>query len=146
MEIVKKRFDELTLEELYGILHCRQEVFVVEQKIIYQDLDYKDQASTHIFLKIENKIAAYLRIIDPGIKYRETSIGRVLTIPDFRHKGLSRKLMEIAIQEVRRKNQMPIKIEAQEYLVKFYESLGFIPVSAPFILEGISHVSMILNQ
>lgn len=139
-----KRFEELTLEELYGILHCRQEVFAIEQNIIYQDMDYLDQYSTHMFLKDEGKIAAYLRIIDPGVKYKETSIGRVLTMPEYRHKGLSRKLMQLAILEVETKNQMPIKIEAQEYLLKFYESLGFKQISSPFILEGIPHVSMLL--
>ena len=145
MEVVIKRFQELTSEELYGILHCRQEVFVVEQKIVYQDLDYLDQDSTHLFLKHEGKIVAYLRIIDAGIKYKEVSIGRVLTLPEFRHHGLARKLMELAILEVKTRKSMPIKIEAQEYLEKFYESLGFEKVSKPFILEGISHVSMILK-
>lgn len=145
MEFVSKRFHELTLDELYQILHCRQEVFVVEQNIIYQDLDYLDQKSTHLFVKEKNKVVAYLRIIDPGVKYKETSIGRVLTMPDFRHKGLSRKLMQLAILEVKTKNEMPIKIEAQEYLVDFYKSLGFHEISAPFILEGISHVSMLLS-
>ena len=146
MEIVCKRFQELSLEELYGILHCRQEVFVVEQNIIYQDLDYLDQRSTHLFFKHEGKVVAYLRIIDPGVKYKETSIGRVLTIEDYRHRGLSRKLMEEAIQKVKERNEMPIKIEAQEYLEKFYLSLGFETISEPFILEGISHVSMILPK
>lgn len=146
MEIWLKRFEKLTLKELYGILHCRQEVFVVEQNIIYQDLDFIDQQSTHLFIKQGGKIISYLRIIDPGIKYPETSIGRVLTIPEFRHKGLSRKLMQLAIREVRTRNQMPIKIEAQEYLVRFYESMGFKSISEPFILEGISHVSMLLSE
>ncbi|MCH5225526.1 MAG: GNAT family N-acetyltransferase [Muribaculaceae bacterium] len=145
MEIVVKRFEDLTLEELYGFLHCRQEVFVVEQNIIYQDLDYIDQHSTHMFIRHEGKIAAYLRIIDPGVKYKESSIGRVLTMPEFRHKGLSRKLMIQAIEEVKAKDQMPIKIEAQEYLRNFYESLGFKTLSAPFILEGISHIEMLLE-
>lgn len=146
MEVSIKRFEQLTLEELYGILHCRQEVFVVEQNIIYQDLDYIDQQSTHLFIKQDAKIISYLRIIDPGVKYKEASIGRVLTMPGFRNLGLSRKLMELAIKEVRNKGEMPVKIEAQEYLVKFYESLGFKSLSDPFILEGISHVSMILPE
>lgn len=146
MDLVSKRFEELTLEELYDILHCRQEVFVVEQNIIYQDLDYIDQHSTHMWLKNEGKIASYLRIIDPGIKYKETSIGRVLTLPEHRNKGLSRKLMEMAIREVKTKNKMPIKIEAQEYLLDFYKSLGFKSITQPFILEGISHVGMILSD
>ena len=142
MELLIKRFLALTLEELYEIIQCRQSVFVVEQNIIYQDLDDIDQNSTHMFLRHEGRIVSYLRIIDPGIKYPETSIGRVLTLPLFRRKGLSRKLMELALLEVRSRKQMPIKIEAQEYLVKFYESLGFQAISEPFILEGISHVEM----
>ena len=146
METVIKDFKELTLDELYEILHSRQEVFVVEQKIIYQDLDYLDFNSTHIFIKKEGRVVAYLRIIPPGIKYKETSIGRVLTIPEYRHQGLSRKLMQLAITIVRDRNEMPIKIEAQEYLVEFYKSLGFFPISDPFILEGIPHVSMLLNK
>ena len=145
METFIKRYKDLTLNELYGILHCRQEVFVVEQNIIYQDLDYIDQHSTHIFLKDNDNIISYLRIIDPGVKYQETSIGRVLTLSCYRHKGLSRKLMKMAINEVKTKNEMPIKIEAQEYLINFYESLGFKSISKPFILEGITHVSMLLE-
>lgn len=146
MEVIIKRFKELSLEELYGIIHCRTEVFVMGQNILYQDLDYLDQNSTHIFLKDNDKIVAYLRIIDPGIKYEETSIGRVLTMPDFRNKGLGRKLMELAILEVKTKNLLPVKIEAQEYLVDFYKSLGFKSISKSFILEGIPHVSMILES
>ena len=146
MELVIKRFEDLTLEELYGIIHCREEVFVVEQNIIYQDLDYLDQNSTHVFVKVNGTVVSYLRIIDPGIKFKETSIGRVLTMKGFRHKGLSRDLMEVAIKEVRARNQMPVKIEAQEYLVKFYESLGFESKSEPFILEGIPHVTMLLKE
>ena len=119
---------------------------MMEQGINYQDMDYLDQHSIHIWMEKEGKLASYLRIIDPGIKYPETSIGRVLTMPEFRHRGLSRKLLQLAIKEVRNKRQMPIRIEAQEYLVRFYESLGFISISEPFILEGISHVSMILNE
>lgn len=146
MDVIVKRFQELTLEDLYDILHCRQEIFVVEQNIIYQDLDFLDQKSTHLFIKENGRIISYLRIIDPGIKYKETSIGRVLTLPEYRNRGYSRRLMLKAIEEIRNKKLMPIKIEAQEYLLKFYESLGFEAISAPFILEGIYHVSMVLNH
>lgn len=145
MELVIKRFEALTLEELYDILHCRQEIFVVEQNIIYQDLDYIDQKSTHYLLKSKGKLASYLRIIDPGVKYSETSIGRVLTMPEFRNKGLGRQMMERAIQDVKNNNLLPIKIEAQAYLENFYKSLGFKSISAPFILEDLPHVSMILD-
>lgn len=146
MEIVKKRFYDLTLDELYAIIRSRIEVFVIDQHIIYQDLDFLDQCSTHLFIKFNGLAISYLRIIDPGIKYPETSIGRVLTLPEFRRQGLSKKLLEIAIEEVRKNKKMPIKIEAQEYLLNFYKSLGFEQLSSPFILEGISHISMILSN
>lgn len=144
MELTVKKFQALTLEELYGILRSRSEVFVVEQNIVYQDMDYIDRYSTHIFFKDGDKIASYLRVIDAGVKFKEASIGRVLTLPEYRGRGLSRRLMQLAIQYLKTIGSVPIKIEAQEYLVKFYESLGFKSVSEPFILEDIYHVEMIL--
>jgi len=51
MDIIIKKFDELTLNELYNILKLRSEVFVVEQKCIYQDLDDVDKTSYHFLLK-----------------------------------------------------------------------------------------------
>lgn len=146
MEYICKRFEELSLEELYQIIGARQEVFVVEQNIIYQDLDFLDQNSTHLFFRENGRLTSYLRIIDSGIKYSETSIGRVLTIKGYRGRGLSRQLMEKAIVRVRNEKKMPIKIEAQEYLVKFYLSLGLEITSPPFILEGISHIEMLLKE
>lgn len=144
MELTVKKFQALTLEELYGILRSRSEVFVVEQNIVYQDMDYIDRYSTHIFFKDGDKIASYLRVIDAGVKFKEASIGRVLTLPEYRGRGLSRRLMQLAIQYLKTIGSVPIKIEAQEYLVKFYESLGFKSVSEPFILEDIYHVEMML--
>ena len=39
MKTVSKFFDELTTRELYEILKSRMEIFVVEQKCVYQDFD-----------------------------------------------------------------------------------------------------------
>lgn len=146
-KIICKSFEHLSVDELYLILHARQEVFTIEQGIIYQDLDFIDQDSYHMFIedKACNKLKAYLRIIKPGIKYPEASIGRVLTMKEYRNHGIARMIMEKAIKETVRLFGLPVKIEAQEYLVGFYESLGFKAISSPFILEGISHVEMILD-
>lgn len=92
MEIKAKRFEELTLSELYEILRCRAEVFVVEQKIVYQDLDEADKSSTHVFVEERGRIKAYLRVIDPRIKHSVASIGRVLTMKQYRGSGLARIL------------------------------------------------------
>lgn len=145
MEVTGKRFEELTLNELYAILHCRAQVFVVGQEIVYQDMDYLDQQCFHLFFRDGEKIASYLRIIDPGVKYPEFSIGRVLTMPEYRGQGLARKLMLGAIAEIRKTGRAPIKIEAQTYLKNFYESIGFKPIGEEFNLEGIPHISMVLD-
>lgn len=145
MEIAAKRFNDLTLDELYDIIQARIEVFVMEQNILYQDLDGIDHQSTHLFIKEGENLAAYLRIIDAGVKYPEVSIGRVLTMMPYRRKGLSRILMQEAIRLIRETYSGNIKIEAQAYLEDFYKSIGFESVSRPFILEGIPHVSMILK-
>lgn len=144
--IIIKKFPDLTLEELYLILNARQEVFAIEQRILYQDLDFIDQKSIHILTRDENeKLISYLRIISPEVKYKFPSIGRVLTMKEFRGKGFGRKIMEIGIKEAKQNFKLPIQIEAQEYLLKFYESLGFKAISEPFILEGISHIEMVLE-
>ena len=51
MELVVKKFEELTTEELYELLKIRVEVFVVEQKCPYQEIDEKDKNAYHIYLK-----------------------------------------------------------------------------------------------
>ncbi len=144
MEIRTKRFEELTTAELYEILRCRAEVFIVEQNCVYQDLDDEDSRSTHIYIETNGKILAYLRVIDPGVKYPAASIGRVLTMKEARGKGLARLLMEEAIKLAKEKSPV-VEIEAQAYLREFYKSLGFTATSEEFMLEGRLHLSMKLE-
>lgn len=144
MEIKIKRFEELTTSELYEILRCRAEVFVVEQNCVYQDLDEEDKSSTHLYIEEGGRIKAYLRVIDPGIKYPAASIGRVLTMKGHRGHGLARPLMIEAIKVANLLSDN-IEIEAQAYLREFYKSLGFKESSDEFMLDGIPHVSMIFQ-
>lgn len=144
MDIIAKRFEQLSLHELYAILQARAEVFVCEQNIVYLDMDEIDFDSTHLFVKDNDRVVSYLRVIDPGVKYAEVSIGRVLTLAPWRGRGLARRLMLRAI-DVAMQFQRPIRIEAQAYLKDFYVSLGFIPVSDEFILEDIPHIEMVLG-
>ena len=144
--VIIKSFAELTLDELYAILQCRSEVFGMEQEILYVDPDDMDQASVHIYVTDgQGKMASYLRVIPPGVKFpHAASIGRVLTLPHWRGRGLARLLMEKAIDTALAMSDK-IEIEAQAYLHDFYTSLGFQPVSDVYILEGLPHVSMILS-
>lgn len=138
-----KRFDELTTEELYEILKSRYEVFTVGQRCLYQDCDDIDKKSFHMFLREEERVVAYLRIVEPGVLYSEASIGRVMVLESYRNKGFAREMMNRAIEFIKTDmNQTKIKLSAQKYLVSFYESLGFRVISDVYLEVEIPHVKM----
>ncbi|MEW9054136.1 MAG: GNAT family N-acetyltransferase [Neobacillus sp.] len=142
-----KKFNELTTKELYEILKVRAEVFVVEQNCVYQDLDSKDEVSYHLFLEDNSEIIAYLRILPKGISYPETSIGRVLTKASYRKKGLSKEMVQKAIDFIIDiLEEKEIKISAQAYLQKFYRSFGFKPISGIYLEDGIEHIEMLYQK
>ncbi len=139
-----KKFESLTVHELYAILRLRSEVFVVEQTCIFQDMDNKDQSSYHLMGWENNNLAAYTRLVPPGISYQEASIGRVVTSPTARGSGIGKLLMEKSIEQtVLLYGKIPIRLGAQLYLKKFYESLGFRQTSDVYIEDGIDHIEMI---
>lgn len=142
-----KKFSELTAYELYDILKLRSEVFVVEQNCIYQDIDSNDKLSYHLFLEDKEEIIAYLRVLPKGVSYPEASIGRVLTKADCRKKGLSREMVNRAISFiVNTLEEKEIRISAQSYLLGFYNSLGFEPVSDIYLEDGIEHIEMLYQK
>lgn len=144
MEWIVKTFEELTTTELYALLRLRSEVFVVEQTCAFQDMDDTDQLAVHVMGYIENELVAYTRLFGPGIKYEYASIGRVVTSQKVRGSGAGRQLMEYSIAIVEERfGKAPIKIGAQQYLQKFYTSLGFVQSSEMYMEDGIPHVEMI---
>lgn len=142
-----KKFDELSATELYAIMQLRNEVFVVEQNCVYQDADNKDPKSYHFMGWDGATLVAYTRIIPQGISYTEASIGRVVTNPKYRGTGTGKKLMELSIKHsLALFNCSQIKIGAQLYLKKFYESLGFIKSSEEYLEDNIPHIEMIFAK
>jgi ElaA protein len=143
-----KEFDRLTPHELYACLQLRNEVFVVEQNCVFQDADDKDQDCYHLMGWEEKKLVAYTRIAPPGICYEEISIGRVVTSPSARGKGLGRELMQksIGTANVLFDKGFAIKIGAQLYLKKFYESFGFTQISDIYVEDDIMHIKMLLQK
>ncbi len=141
---ILKKFEELTTPELYAILRLRSEVFVVEQQCVFQDMDDKDQYCYHLMLWKNGLLAAYTRLVPPGVSYPYPSIGRVVTSPAARGEGLGKLLMEKSIESVTELFGIsPIKIGAQLYLKKFYSSLGFETSSEVYLEDGIEHIEMI---
>jgi ElaA protein len=141
-----KKFDDLTPHELYAILQLRNEVFVVEQDCVFQDADNKDQHCYHVMGWRENDLAAYSRIVPPEISYSESSIGRIVTSPNARGNGIGRELVKQSIEELYIIfGKIPIKIGAQMYLQKFYESFGFRQTSDIYLEDDIPHMEMLLQ-
>ena len=142
---ILKEFEELSPTELYAIIRLRNEVFVIEQNCIYQDADNKDPASLHLCGWANDELVAYTRLMPPGLSYKECSIGRVVTSPAHRNTGAGRELMRVSIEKTFNAfNTDTIKIGAQLYLKKFYESLDFVQCSDQYLEDGIPHILMLL--
>jgi ElaA protein len=141
-----KIFDDLSLRELYEILRLRSEVFVVEQACPYLDTDRKDYVSWHLSLYVGSELAAYARLLPVGVSYPiEASIGRVVSSPAYRKTGVGRKLMQEAISQCAILfPTAAIRIGAQAYLIRFYESMGFEQTGNDYMEDGIPHTEMLL--
>ncbi len=136
-------FEELSLNTLYAILRLRQEVFAVEQASVYLDVDGFDPGACHLFATQDETPVAYCRLLSPGVKYPEASIGRVVTAPGVRGSGAGRELMRRALTECEaRFPDSGLRISAQAYLQRFYESFGFAVITAPYDEDGIPHIGM----
>lgn len=139
-----KSFEEISTKELYEILKIRQEVFVVEQTCYYLDADGYDEKALHIWAEKEGQFLAYCRVFEPGVKYAEASIGRVLTHPSSRNLKLGKTLMKFAISTIEGKFRTShIRISAQDYLLKFYSEFGFRDTSNKYLEDEIPHTEML---
>ena len=141
-------FADLGPSDLYALMAARIAVFVVEQKCPFLDADGVDPNALHLLGWAPSpdgeKLAAYLRLIEPGRVFAEPSIGRVLTTAQYRRSGLGRTLMHEGLRRAAALYPTwDLRIGAQRYLEAFYASLGFQTVSAPYDEDGIEHVHML---
>ncbi len=140
-----KPFDELTLTELYALLQLRVAVFVVEQNCPFQDLDGQDDRAYHLLgYSAAGELAAYARLFDAGISYEQVAIGRVAVSPAHRRRGLGQELLRQAIAQCEVLfGAQPIKLGAQQYLERFYQSFGFVQCGEGYLEDGIPHIPML---
>jgi len=148
MVILCLSFEQLSLEQLYATMRLRQEVFVVEQDCSYLDADGKDQLSYHLLIYIKDELAAYTRLVPPGVSYEDfASIGRVVNAEKFRGQGIGKTLMETSIETCKKLfPNTDIKISAQCYLQKFYSEFGFEDLGIRYDEDGIPHMAMMLKN
>lgn len=143
-----KPFEELMAKELYEIFQLRLAVFTVEQNAPYQDADGKDLKALHLMGYGDNaELIAYARILPAGIAYKEVSIGRVVTSEKARGKGVGKELFKKALQAaVQQYGNIPIRISAQRYLIKFYSDFGFKTVGEEYLEDSIPHIEMFRDK
>ena len=148
MEWQLKKFKQLDVDELFELLKLRVDVFVVEQTCPYNEIDEKDRHTDtlHLFGRNKNdeKLTAYLRILSPGLSFKEASFGRVVVAKACRKQGISNTMVKKTLKIIG--HTWPgnnIKIGAQVYLKQFYASHGFKPVSKEYLEDGIPHIDML---
>jgi ElaA protein len=145
MKWIWKQFSELTTSELYQVIQLRERIFVVEQNCVYLDCDGNDPRAWHLLGFKDDELVAYLRAFQPGVKYDEASVGRVVTSSSARGTGVGRELMKVGIEKTKATfATSSIRISAQAYLEKFYASLGFQSVGEKYLEDNIPHIEMVL--
>lgn len=139
-----KPFEGLSNHELYALLKLRSEVFVLEQNCVFLDLDDHDQNAQHLLMHAATgALVGYSRLLPPGEKYAEPSIGRVVVSAAVRATGAGRRLMAESVRGARERYPgLPNLIWAQYHLERFYSSFGFVTETEPELEDGILHVKM----
>jgi ElaA protein len=136
-----ERFADLDTSTLYALLKLRCEVFVVEQRCVYPELDGRDNepGTRHLWITAADTDLplAYLRLLtEPDGTMR---IGRVVTAPAARGRGYARRLVQVALQVDPGATTV---LNAQSHLVAFYARFGFVAAGPEFLDDGIAHVPM----
>ncbi|MFP8487618.1 GNAT family N-acetyltransferase [Gracilimonas sp. Q87] len=141
MKTVYKSYSDLLKNELEDLFRLRQQVFIIEQQCFYEDIDGYDEKAGHLLIYEGGILAGYLRIFEPGIKYEEASLGRIVVAPSYRGTGLGEKLIKKGIEHCKAGK---IRIEAQAALINYYNELGFKEEGKIYPVDDIDHIQMVL--
>ncbi|MBP5956028.1 GNAT family N-acetyltransferase [Pseudomonas anatoliensis] len=145
IEWVCKHHSDLGKEQLYALLKLRSEVFVVEQKCAYPDLDGQDLDGDtyHLMGWEDDQLMAYLRLLDPESQGGDVVIGRVITAPQARGQGVGHEMMEQALKQAEKHwPQVPIYLSAQAHLQGYYGKYGFVVAGEEYLEDDIPHIGM----
>ncbi len=147
MEFQWTGFDGFTTSQIYDLLVERQKAFVVEYRNANLDADGLDKIADHLILwrrlGANLTLLSYLRVLPPGLKYNEPTIGRVFTPKNLRNRGYASLLINEAINRIAKKYPGDgIRMSAQLELEKFYHQFEFKTVGEPYLEEGMPHIEM----
>ena len=143
--VIIKTFHELDKEELYKFMQLRIEVFIVEQDCPYQDLDDLDAVGKHLWIEEDGVVLTYLRLNPPETRFKEPSLGRIVTKGIARNRGLAEALIVKALEIIDKEYKMNTRISAQSYLEEYYSKFGFTKCSDEYLEDNIPHIEMLNN-
>ena len=131
---------------LFAYLRLRSDVFVVEQGCVYRDMDDHDLSAWHLTgTGPSGRLLAAARLLPPGEKYPEPSLGRVIVTPASRGTGAGHLLVDEALRKAAAEYPgRGHRIQAQAHLERFYGSHGFEPAGEVYVEDGIPHIDMTL--
>ena len=136
-------YTELSKELFFELIKLRIEIFVVEQKCYYQELDEEDQIALHVVGQKNGIVIAAGRII-PDVSKMQVSIGRIAVKNGFRNNGFAREMMDEILDYIGHNfKTYSIKLSAQVYLINFYKSFGFKEIGKVYLEDGIEHINMV---
>ncbi|MSP92874.1 MAG: GNAT family N-acetyltransferase [Myxococcales bacterium] len=140
ISFVHRQFDELTLRELYDLLHLRDLVFVVGQRITAEcEVDGHDPEYAHVLGRADDgRLVATARV---NVAKTPMKVGRVAVHTDLQRAGLGTRLMRYVHDQVMR--DAPGEMSAQAHLVPWYASLGWRPQGEVYIEAEIAHRWMV---
>ncbi len=118
---------------------------MIEQQCLYNDIDGEDTKADHLFCYEGESLIGYMRIFKPGIKFEESSLGRIVVNPTYRGKDFGRKLIEEGIRVALETYQTSIRIEAQAALLQYYKTFGFKEEGEVYDVDEIDHIQMVLS-
>ncbi|HEX4872822.1 MAG TPA: GNAT family N-acetyltransferase [Nevskiaceae bacterium] len=138
------RWAELDPDTLYDLLKLRSDIFVVEQNCVFSDMDGLDRHCEHLVARLDGRVVLALRLLPPGLKFAEASLGRLVTDPAARRLGLARQALTLGLVRLRERFPgQPVRIGGQRYMEAFYASMGFVTTGEPYLEDGIPHVEML---
>lgn len=137
------QMEQMSPALLYKLMAFRESIFVVEQACPYQELDGRDEQAWHLLGERAGHVLACLRVLLPPTGNKRFRIGRVAVDEIARGTGLAREMLLMAEQKIQlHEPNAEIVLDAQTYLLPFYQAVGYAIGGNEFLEDGIPHRPM----
>lgn len=135
-----KKYDELSIFELYDILKHRNEIFIVEKKCPWAEIDGKDNCALHLLGYDRSNLVAYARLICPKNENDSIYFGRVLVVKEHRGKNIGNTIIKNIMDKIialgYQSNRIEILVNVSPQTEKLYKKFGFKATASSYKVEG----------